>query len=804
MKLLVSISIFSNYAYSAAPPPIPLNVQVFDSDTGNYNVTWGTVEEAEYYKLWERRSDSGWKLLQSNIEVDKNQLLISNRTNGLYYYVIHTCIKNDCSDLLTAKVTVDLNSQKPKVWANWKTASINYGGEATFEWNSLNADECVLDNIKVETSGSKAYTLLQERTQTVTCINKWGASSQTLNTATARIGVKPSPIPLNVKNIESATGDYTIEWGAANNVEYYILWEKSLTLEWEIIHSTSNAQTHSFEVKDRKENTYDYVVHSCNSHGCTDRITARATVVFPPNISEFKFDKTDLKNQETATLSWNTERSKECKLDGELVGTTGSAMVIGSWNDITKTLVCTNSAGSVTAQETIKRTDDPGSSNNSNTSVERQFQIPMYASSNCPSDSIEGKGLYTKDELNNLAEITTFHIYHNAKEIHKLDYRASDIGDFDFDSEEECRSYKESNSYKDNDLYTKNYFSRVKKQIEIIEQLEKETGKEYNIYIGTPRVVELEGDKRYFPSEDQIVKFFQYYKQELGDYFDEVTGISLNDEMYYGYIEDGSPSFDYFIKVKRAMKSLKDSDGRKGYDNKPLAYYPRYKDEVFFKKEADISLSPDNMTRAHKISDLLKWQHENDYTIFDRIMIQPGYYHKHKATGAITTDTDGYLISDYSIYALGDLDDWITKQSINDQAAYNSRLGVVMEVSAAFDWCKNTPADSGEVKRRESDPNPDDPKTQIEIAQEFYRPNYIEQHNAFVQLAGLKEFDVNYYTDANTQEWNNHTLNFKEDNDFLNENNENQNPYFIIEKFFSKEKLLTFNKSQMPDFCPQD
>ncbi|TQV84846.1 hypothetical protein [Aliikangiella coralliicola] len=354
VKTFVFIPNFAIAALGEKPPPIPLNVQRFADGDGAYNVTWGLVSQATFYKFWERRSDGAWKQIGGNLPASQMSYSVSGRTNGLYYYVIHSCNQYGCSGLLTAAVTVDLNSQNPVVNASWNAHAVDYNSQATFSWNSTYADKCTLNGSQVATSGSKAYTLTETTTNTLTCTNQW-AGGDLNKSVSATVGVKPPPIPLNVQDFVDGDGAYTVTWGNVQQASYYVLWEKKDGV-WKNIPCTNvmlgsyitpecrlSSSTLSYALSGRTDGNYSYVVHSCNQYGCGGLLTAKVEVDLdsqnPIVNASWNANAVDYNSQ--ATFSWNSTYADECTLDGSIVSTSGN-QVYTLTKETTKTLTCKN------------------------------------------------------------------------------------------------------------------------------------------------------------------------------------------------------------------------------------------------------------------------------------------------------------------------------------------------------------------------------------------------------------------------------------------------------------------------------
>jgi len=286
---------------------------------------------------------------------------------------------------------------------------------------------------------------------------------------------------------------------------------------------------------------------------------------------------------------------------------------------------------------------------------------------------------------------------------------------------------------------TLEYIKRVKLQIDEIES-------DKRIYVGVPHAVEA----KYVPTRKEIQNFFKKLSETV--YLPKIEGIYLTDEIYYGFINKSPKYFNYFRMLKSVMKEYN------YLDDMPLLWMPRFKDQ---RNDADQDGNPDN-----KLSDLLRWQKENQYTIIDRMVIQTGFYNQTQPTGVGEGNKADIALAHMKI--------WIENQAIDGVKAGNTKIGAMIEVNAAVDWCA-TPA-------------------QLKTANDIWRRNYALNHNSFISLSDY--YDINYFLDYNSPEWDMHTLDAEITYEY------GKNPYGLVKMFFKKHSILMHDNQS--DFNQQN
>lgn len=318
---------------------------------------------------------------------------------------------------------------------------------------------------------------------------------------------------------------------------------------------------------------------------------------------------------------------------------------------------------------------------------------------------IQGQAGTNKFPVFSQSHIEGFNNKYNTFIIHPI------AGDHQYVTYEDIRS-SEGNKH------TKNYIINAVDQAVKV----KAANADARIYIGTPYANEGKNDQGVRlppPSKDDIRQYFYQLSSELRNrrIYWNFTGIYMTDEFYYGDLYGSQ--FNYFIDVKEVMGEYI------GLNAMPLMWMPTLSSEKIHKK----------------ISNLLNWQN-NNFTIFERVVIQPGFVR----SGNITH--------------LQDVIAWTKGNNVSGVNANSTRIGAMLEFSASVDWCRSHTLSNG---------------NNVE------RPRYVTQHRSYVNL--LDDYDVNIYFGANkiNTEWNNNQLDWE----IVNGNN----PFALANSLVNKELI---------------
>jgi len=274
-------------------PALPTVTVPTGTINGTYTVSWTASASATGYDVQERVNGGAWTTIASNTAT--TAISRPGTSSGSYTYQVSA--KNAYGSrgwAASAAVTVDTTyGVVPTAPTSLTVPASSSTGSATLSWSasSLTTSYTLQQSSNGGTSWSAVYsgsgtsaalTALADGSYVyqVQACNTYGCSGWTAGSATLVVTHPPTTAPTVSTPASSASGSYTVTWGAVNTATSYTLQEQVNGGTWTTIQTSSAT---SKAISGKGNGTYGYQVQACNVGGCGPwSSTGTTTVLLPP------------------------------------------------------------------------------------------------------------------------------------------------------------------------------------------------------------------------------------------------------------------------------------------------------------------------------------------------------------------------------------------------------------------------------------------------------------------------------------------------------------------------------------------
>ncbi|MGB3747880.1 MAG: RHS repeat protein [Rhodanobacter sp.] len=276
-------------------PALPTITVPTGTINGTYTVSWTAPASATGYDVQERVNGGAWNTIASNTAA----ITISRPGTSSGSYAYQVSAKNAYGSrgwAASGAVTVDTTyGVLPKVPASLTVPTSSSTGSATLSWSasSLTTSYTLQQSSNGGANWSTVYTGSGTSTVVsglangsyifqVQACNTYGCSAWKAGSATLIVTYPPATAPPLSAPASSASGSYTVSWGAVSTATSYILQEQVNGGAWATIQTGSAT---SKAISGKGNATYGYKVQACNVGGCGPWSSAgTTTVLLPPAV----------------------------------------------------------------------------------------------------------------------------------------------------------------------------------------------------------------------------------------------------------------------------------------------------------------------------------------------------------------------------------------------------------------------------------------------------------------------------------------------------------------------------------------
>lgn len=271
------------YLYVDAPPPgniSSINVPNSAKQGTNFNISWSTASDADFYRIEVKSNDDSWTLYSN--ESSSSASIYAKYTWNKVQFRVRAQNSSGNSDWVTSNVINIIDPEPPGTISYINTPSSVYQGNSiSVSWGSSSkADKYRLEK-KVDGGSWSLVTTTYNTSYSVSSSSSWNrvefrvrgendngsgswkySDSVTINHPTPPS--MPSSISLSISNIKS-NSTFNVIWGTGSGASKYYLYRKVNGGSWVQIYSGSSRE---YEQTASKEwNTVEYRVRSYNSDG---------------------------------------------------------------------------------------------------------------------------------------------------------------------------------------------------------------------------------------------------------------------------------------------------------------------------------------------------------------------------------------------------------------------------------------------------------------------------------------------------------------------------------------------------------
>ncbi|EIL97953.1 hypothetical protein RHOFW104T7_06615 [Rhodanobacter thiooxydans] len=274
-------------------PALPAVTVPTGTINGSYTVSWTAPASATGYDVQEQVNGGGWTTIASSTAA--TAISRPGTSSGSYTYQVSA--KNAYGSrgwAASGAVTVDTTyGVVPTAPASLTVPASSSTGGATLSWSasSLTTSYTLQQSNTGGASWSAAYTGSGTNAALsgladgsylyrVQACNTYGCSTWTAGSATLVVTHPPTTAPTVNTPASSASGSYTVSWGAVGTATSYTLQEQINGGTWTTIQTSSAT---SKAISGKGNGTYGYKVQACNVGGCGPwSATGSTTVLLPP------------------------------------------------------------------------------------------------------------------------------------------------------------------------------------------------------------------------------------------------------------------------------------------------------------------------------------------------------------------------------------------------------------------------------------------------------------------------------------------------------------------------------------------
>lgn len=274
-------------------PALPTVTVPTGTINGSYTVSWTAPASATGYDVQERVNGGAWTTIASSTTA--TAISRPGTSSGSYTYQVSA--KNTYGSrgwAASAAVTVDTTYEVvPTAPASLAVPASSSTGGATLSWSasSFTTSYTLQQSSNGGTSWTAAYTgsgtsavvsglVNGSYVYQVQACNTYGCSAWKAGSATLVVTHPPATAPTLSTPASSASGSYTVSWGAVGTATSYALQEQVNGGAWTTIQSSSAT---SKAISGKGNGTYGYRVQACNVGGCGPwSSTGTTTVLLPP------------------------------------------------------------------------------------------------------------------------------------------------------------------------------------------------------------------------------------------------------------------------------------------------------------------------------------------------------------------------------------------------------------------------------------------------------------------------------------------------------------------------------------------
>ncbi len=322
------VSVLLSAPALAAAPANPSRVDYpTNSSTGAFTVSWPRATATAYYELQERKDGGAWQSLFYT-EIGITSVMLSGRTNGSYVYRVRSCDDTCNVGYKLGTNTLIVSLVAPTLSLSASPTTVAYNGSTTATWSSTNATSCTLDGVAVALSGSQVFgNLTTSRTFTLACGNPAGTP-----TAQAAVTVIPPPVFNSIGASPSLVG---------KNQTSTIIWATNVTTSCTVDGVAANSP---YTTPALSASRVFRIVCSNISGSVTQDVTVN--VQPPPVITSFTVLTNPLESGLSTNLTWATNYTSSCTLNGAAVALSGTASTGVLTSSKRFTLSCSGLSGS--------------------------------------------------------------------------------------------------------------------------------------------------------------------------------------------------------------------------------------------------------------------------------------------------------------------------------------------------------------------------------------------------------------------------------------------------------------------------
>lgn len=276
-------------------PALPTITVPTGTINGTYTVSWTAPASATGYDVQERVNGGAWTTIAGN--TGATAISRPGTSSGSYTYQVSA--KNAYGSrgwAASAAVAVDTTyGVIPTAPASLTVPASSSTGSATLSWSasSLTTSYTLQQSSNGGTNWSAAYTGSGTSAAVsglangsyifqVQACNTFGCSAWKAGSATLVVTHPPATAPTLSTPASSASGSYTVSWGAVGTATSYSLQEQVNGGTWTTIQASSAT---SRAISGKSNGSYGYKVQACNVGGCGPwSSVGTTTVLLPPAV----------------------------------------------------------------------------------------------------------------------------------------------------------------------------------------------------------------------------------------------------------------------------------------------------------------------------------------------------------------------------------------------------------------------------------------------------------------------------------------------------------------------------------------
>lgn len=257
-QMLILFAIFSGFSFAASPSgKVTVSAPTYVITNTNFNISFGTVSGATYYKLFENGS-----VLTTRTSGPVRRKLLSSGTRSYY---VQACNSSGCGpNSNTIQVHAGTKPSKPSLSAPSQSQvgvifNLSFGSVSGAKNYKLYENGSLLT---VRTTSPIARRIYQPGTYSyyLTACNDWGCSTNS-NSVTVQVGSKPAKPSLSAPAKSIAGSTFNLSFGQVSGATSYKLYENSSLLT---VRTSGPIQRRLYNT-----GTYTYYLTACNTFGCS-------------------------------------------------------------------------------------------------------------------------------------------------------------------------------------------------------------------------------------------------------------------------------------------------------------------------------------------------------------------------------------------------------------------------------------------------------------------------------------------------------------------------------------------------------